>query len=393
MKTKRNLILILIVATTLLWGCGAPAYKRNPLQQELSDIAQIQGVPKAREWGDSPPPDLKKWLSTTKAQMKSQNPAVFHQSHNYLAISGGGPNGAFGAGLLMGWSERGDRPEFSMVTGVSTGALTAPFAFLGSDYDAQLKEVYTTLSTKDIVKTRQLLEILWGDAATSTKPLRKQLAKFVDQEIMESIAAEHRKGRRLYVGTTNLDAGRPVIWNIGEIADSELPNALDLIHDILLASASIPGAFPPVFIQVEADGSIYDEMHVDGGAASQIFLYPTGLDFSRVMEHLEVQGQPSAYLIRNAKFEPEWTIVEPKIVPIAGRTIDSMIRTQGIGDIYRIYLSAQRDGIDFNLAYIPEDFNVEAKEPFDPEYMGKLFDLGYRMAKSGYPWTKMPPGF
>jgi predicted acylesterase/phospholipase RssA len=219
------------------------------------------------------------------------------------------------------------------------------------------------------------------------------MAKYVDQKTMEAIAAEHRKGRRLMIGTTNLDAGRPVIWNIGEIAASGDPNALALIHDVLVASASIPCAFPPVFIEVEADGSRYDEMHVDGGAVSQVFLYPTGMDMGRVIEKLEVKGTPSAYIIRNNRLETDWQAVKLKLSAIASRSIDSLIRNNGFGDMYRLYLEAQQAGIDFNLAYIPSEFNVKATEPFDPEYMGKLFDLGYRMALSGYPWDKTPPGF
>jgi len=219
------------------------------------------------------------------------------------------------------------------------------------------------------------------------------LAKYVDQETMEAIAAEYRKGRRLLIGTTNLDAGRPVIWNIGEIAASGDPNALDLIHDLLVASASIPCAFPPVFIEVEVEGSRYDEMHVDGGATSQVFLYATGVDMGRIIEKLEVKGTPSVYIIRNDRLETAWQAVKPKLGSIAGRSISTLIRNNGFGDMYRLYLEAQQAGIDYNLAYIPSEFNEKSKEPFDQEYMVKLFDLGYRMALSGYPWEKTPPGF
>jgi hypothetical protein len=293
----------------------------------------------------------------------------------------------------VGWTAKGDRPEFSVVTGISTGALIAPFAFLGPDYDAKLKEVYTTSSTEDIIKKLPFFKIRRAAAVVSPEPLRKMLAKYVDHETMEAIAAEHQRGRRLLIGTTNLDAGRPVIWNIGEIAASGDPNALALIHDVLVASASIPCAFPPVFIRVEAKGSQYDEMHVDGGATSQVFLIPTGLDWRRLEQKLEVQGTTGAYIIRNDRLEPDWQTVKPKLARIAGRSISTMIRNNGYGDIYRLYLETQQAGIDYNLAYIPSEFNEKSKEPFDQEYMGKLFDLGYRMALSGYPWEKTPPGF
>jgi hypothetical protein len=197
----------------------------------------------------------------------------------------------------------------------------------------------------------------------------------------------------LFIGTTNLDAKRPVIWNIGGIAKSGAPNALELVHDILLASASIPGAFTPVYIEVEADGRRYDEIHVDGGTSSQVFLYPASLDMRWAMRQIGLKGKSRIYVIRNSRIEPDWETVKPRIVPILGNTISTLIRTQGIGDLYRIYLGAQRDGMDYNLAFIPSDFKEKPKESFDPEYMGKLFDLGYQVAKNGYPWKKAPPGF
>jgi predicted patatin/cPLA2 family phospholipase len=392
MKTSRIPFLVMLVVTSLMWGC-AGFKKRTPLPQDLSPVAQVPGISDVRMWGDEPPPYMTEWMRMTKAELKARYPTMIRTSHNYLAISGGGAEGAFGAGLVVGWTAKGDRPEFIMVTGISTGALIAPFAFLGPDYDAKLKEVYTTSSTEDIIKKLPFFKIRSAAAVVSPKPLRKMLAKYVDQETMEAIAAEHRKGRRLLIGTTNLDAGRPVIWNIGEIAASGDPNALDLIHDVLVASASIPCAFPPVFIEVEAEGSRYDEMHVDGGAASQVFIIPTGVDWRRMEEKLEVKGTPRLYIIRNDRLEPDWQTVKPKLASIAGRSISSLIRNNGYGDIYRLYLEAQQAGIDYNLAYVPSEFNVKSKEPFDQEYMGKLFDLGYRMALSGYPWEKTPPGF
>ena len=393
MKTKRSTILFVFISVVfLLNSCGTIPI-RKPLPQEFGDTAQIPGIPRARFWGDAVPPFAKTVYGQSREKLMQEFPAVFGCEHNYLALSGGGANGAFGAGLLAGWSAAGNRPEFSMVTGISTGALTAPFAFLGPAYDAQLKEMYTTYSTKDLVIKRNILATLTGDSAVDTTPLKKMLAKYVNQQVMEAIAAEYKKGRRLWVGTTNLDAKRPVIWNIGLIASSGQPDALELIHKVILASASIPAAFPPVLIEVEADGKRYDELHVDGGTASQVFLYPAGLDWRIVAQKLEVKGTPKVYVIRNSILKPVWETVKPKIMPIAGYSIDSLIRTQGIGDMYLIYLDCQRDGIDYNLAYIPDDFSIKPKEDFDPVYMGKLYDLAYQLAKNGYPWDKAPPGF
>jgi len=376
----------------LLSGC-ATSYKRNPLPEAYGDIAQIPYIPYARFWGDKVPSWLQEKIDDLKEEIRQNESETKDISNDYLAISGGGANGAFGAGLLVGWTATDNRPDFRAVTGISTGAIIAPFAFLGPKYDAQLKKLYTTISTKDILKKRSLFSILTADSASDTTPLREMLEDVIDVKVLEDIVVEHDKGRRLLIGTTNLDANRPVIWNIGIIAKSGAPNALKLVRDILLASASIPGLFPPVYIEVEANGHRYDEIHVDGGTSSQVFLYPASLDMRWMMRQVGLKGKSRIFVIRNSRIEPYWETTKPKIFPILNRSISSLIRTQGIGDLYQIYLSAQRDGMDYNIAFIPSDFKEEPKEEFDPEYMNKLFDLGYQMAKNGYPWEKAPPGF
>jgi hypothetical protein len=390
MIIKQSKILFVLFSIAGLLSSCASVSMRNPLPAQLSETAQIPGIPQARFWGDKAQPVI---VEKPREKLMQDFSAIFGREHHYLALSGGGANGAFGAGLLAGWSASGMRPEFAMVTGISTGALIAPFAFLGSAYDDRVKEMYTTYSTRDLVIKHNILQTLTGYSAADTTPLRNMLAKYVDQQIMEAVAAEYKKGRRLWIGTTNLDAKRPVIWNIGLIAASGQPGALELIHKVILASVSIPVAFPPVFIEVDAGGMRYDEMHVDGGTTSQVFLYPADLDWRAVIQNFEIKQPPRVYVIRNSFLNSEWETVQSKITSIAGASINSLIRTQGIGDMYRIYLNCKRDGLEFNLAYIPEDINLKPNEEFDPVYMSKLFDLGYQMAKAGYPWDKAPPGF
>jgi hypothetical protein len=225
----------------------------------------------------------------------------------------------------------------------------------------------------------------------TTEPLQALIAKYMDEEAMEKIAAEQRKGRALNIGTTNLDSMRPVIWRIGVIANSGRPDALRLIRQILLASASVPGAFPPVLIQVEAGGKKYDELHVDGGASSQVFLYPVGIDYDEVLDRLAVPGRPDVYIIRNARVDPMYEPVKNRFLPILGRSIDSLVWTQGLGDLFRIYLQTCRDGLNFNLAYIPSDFTRKSEGPIDTEYMQKLFEMAFERAKAGYSWKRRPP--
>jgi predicted acylesterase/phospholipase RssA len=360
---------------------------------ELIREAAIPGVPDARYWGDASPEYAVQVIgAASDAQIEQAFAGVYGKPHTYLAISGGGANGAYAAGLLVGWSDAGTRPEFTMVTGVSTGALAAPFAFLGADYDDELRELYTTMSTKDVATMKGLLAGLFSDAMADTAPLRTLIERYVNAEVIEAIAREHRRGRRLWIGTANLDVGRPVIWNLGAIAASGYPHKTRLIHDILQASAAVPVAFPPVMIEVEARGRVYDEMHVDGGTAQQVFVYPAEMDWPRILERLEA-GPATVYVIRNAFLESEPAVVQRKVLPIASRSIQSMIRTQGLGDLYQIYALCLRDGNAFKLAYIPADFAAQPAEDFDPAYMAKLFANAYEAAKNGYDWRTAPPGF
>lgn len=389
---KQWIPLILLCVVLMVSGC-ATAPPRNPIPEEIGGSGDIYGIVDVRWWSDEAPPMIEEWMKLSPSVLKNKYSDLFGKVHNYLAISGGGADGAFGAGLLVGWTEAGTRPEFGFVTGISTGALIAPFAFLGPAYDAQLKEVYTQYSTSDLIEKRGLFKIIKNDAAAGTDGLRSLLAEYIDEKMMKALAAEYRRGRTLDIGTTNLDAARPVTWNVTRIAASGHPKALELIRQILLASASIPVAFPPVYIEIEKDGQLYDEMHVDGGATSQVYLYPPSLDWRQVLKKVEAKGTPHFYVIRNSRLATEWKSIEPRVTAIAGRSISSLIRTQGIGDLFRLYLVSKRDGIDFNLAYIPDDFEDTSTELFDPVYMGKLFDLGYRMGKAGYPWKKKPPGY
>ena len=308
----------------------------------------------------------------------------------YLAISGGGDDGAFGAGFLNGWTAAGTRPQFKVVTGVSTGALIAPFAFLGPRYDAALKHVFTTSSQKEIFRPRGMIKGVFGDALADTRPLAGMIASFVTPQLLQEIAAEYAKGRVLLVGTTNLDTLEPVIWNVTAIAADQDPRSLQLVRDILLASASIPAAFPPVMIDVDVQGTPHQEMHVDGGAVAQVFFYPPSAELTQPGD---AERKRVLFIIRNARMDAERVSVERRTLAIAGRAIASLTRSQGIGDLYRVYTTAQRDGIDFNLAYIPASFDAPRTQNFDTHYMNALYKSGEQLARSGYQWEKYPPGY
>ncbi len=328
----------------------------------------------------------------TGFQVRSQE--TLNAPANYLSLSGGGDDGAFGAGLLIGWSERGDRPQFNLVTGISTGALIAPFAFMGKEYDSALRHVYTQVGPKDIFIERGLISGILGDGLSDTTPLYQLISQFVDAEFLKKVAYEYSaKNRWLLIGTTNLDAGVPVVWNMGKIASIGTPEALDLFRKIMLASASIPGAFSPVMFDFEVAGQGFQEMHVDGGAITQVFLYPSALSQRAKDLNLKLQKQRNAYIIRNARLDPEWRETERGTLSIIQRAISSLIQTQGVGDLYRIYHTTQVDGVSFNLAYIGSDFKFPHMTEFDTVYMQALFDYGYQQGLSGKEWQKYPPGY
>ena len=238
---------------------GCPIIERHPVPKELTKYACIPGIPDARFWGDEWPQfSRKEFAEFTEDDYLQHYADLYNKPHNYLAISGGGANGAFGAGLLLGWTASGTRPEFSMVTGISTGSLTAPFAFLGSDYDDQIKEIYTVTRTEDVAKKNNIFAILLGDSLSDTRPLRDMIAKYINSDMIDAIGKQHQRGRRLLIGTHNLDACRSMIWNVGAIACSDYSEKKNLIHDILLASSAIPVMFPPVLIPVTCNERHFD---------------------------------------------------------------------------------------------------------------------------------------
>jgi hypothetical protein len=382
----RSVLLVLIAAT--LQGCGAAAVRPDPLPGSLAAAAAVPGVPAARYWGDASTPGFDRWLALPDAALAERYAGVMNRSHEYLLLSGGGAQGAFGAGLLVGWTASGSRPDFEVVTGVSTGALIAPFAFLGP------RTIGSSRRPTPACRPRT-----WSSAAACSRssgamprPIRAGCARSsrATWTTRRSRRSPPRgaSGRSLLVGTTNLDAGRPVIWDITAIAASGAPQAANLIRDVVLASTSIPGAFPPVLIEVEAGGRRYTEMHVDGGVTSQVFLGPSALDWRSVGERLGVKGPPKLFVIRNARLDRTWETTKPRLTRILNRAVSTLIHSQSLGDLAKIYLVSRRDGLDFNLAYVPDTFDEKPGEIFDVDYMGKLFALGRSMAERGFPWAR-----
>lgn len=393
----RLIIPTFLLLSVVLQGCEPPG-RIDAVPVEMQGRAVIPGVSGVRYRVDF---DTDKIVEEGKEANRKE---LAHRSAQglsgplppayFLAISGGGDDGALGAGLLNGWTKAGTRPEFGLVTGVSTGALIAPFAFLGSDYDLRLEKFYTQTKPKDILIKRPLYSILSSDSLSDNSPLWHRVARAFTRELLDAIAAEYDKGRLLFVGTADLDARQAYIWNMTKIAANPDPRALELFRAIIVASTAIPAAFSPVMIDVEIDGKKYQEMHVDGGTLAQVFIYPPDLDLKKLGREVGIEDRERVlYIIRNSRLDPNWARVDRSVMSIAERAISSLIHSQGLGDLYRIYLTAKKDGVDYNLAFIPATFNEPHREAFGTEYMRALYRTAYDMAAEGYPWAKHPPGF
>jgi hypothetical protein len=368
-------LIALLAAAGLLLGCAEVARLPPPPALETERLA-VLGVPNARFFPDGPPAAMLAEVARVNER------AAATRTGQFLALSGGADNGAFGAGIMLGWTASGTRPSFDVVTGISAGALIAPFAFLGPAYDEALREVFTAVNPADVLQLRRIaLALLFQSSLADTSPLYRLIARHADEAMLAAIAEEYRRGRLLLIGTTNLDLQRPVVWNIGALAASGDPRALELFREILLASASIPGAFPPVLVDVELEGRRFQEMHVDGGAATQVFFYPPSLELR------SAQRLPrTVHVIRNGRMDIKAETDRVGLFGIARRSVNTLLHFSGIGDVERIRLIARRDGIGFRFAHIPDAFSAERPEPFNRAYMNALFDLGFAGGRDGSIW-------
>ena len=328
------------------------------------------------------------WLDASRDVPADFAPALkTGQRLEYLALSGGGGNGAYGAGVLGGWTLSGTRPAFNAVSGVSTGALIAPFAFLGPSYDGVLRDIYTDGAAGSLVAAPNIGTAAFGSSLFGSRHLLDLVSRYVDAAIVEAIAREHAAGRRLYVVTTNVDSKRGVVWNIGAIAASGRSDAIDLIRKVLAASASVPLAFAPQLIDVAADGRAFQEMHVDGNATTSVFTLP--LQYLAVQKRSRLSGG-SIYIVMNTEVQPRFDVVERSTLPIVAASIDTLTTQKAEEDLAAMYAYAKANHVDFNLTSVDPTVAQSGLDSFDTGYMRRLYDVGFTAGQTGSFWRKSP---
>jgi hypothetical protein len=397
MKNCILMIVMLALTTFTINGCG-----RIP-----RPLAPPAGAPIENAWGAVPLQDVEgekdKSLIDSfiqSLQIKRDKQRQTGESgkipYRALTLSGGGSRGAYGAGVLSGWTVRGDRPQFDVVTGISTGALMATHVFLGSEFDNNLT-IYKRISNNDVFREHSLLSKLRGASLLDTTPLRSTLMSMITEVTLDLVAAEYRKGRRLFIGTTNLDANLFVIWDMGLIADSERPDRLKRYIDVVMASAAFPVAFPPVYLEIEGKDGNHTEMHGDGSIRETVFFFDfdlirAGRIAMNAAGFRESDFQQELYLMNNGPIEISgntgYKPVEGKIGAIAKASISSLMTKVTQGSTYRMWILAMLHGADFHMSFVPSDFEFTSDLlTFDPEEQSALFDLGYQQAINGTAWA------
>ncbi|QRY66305.1 patatin-like phospholipase family protein (plasmid) [Ensifer sp. PDNC004] len=375
-----RVVFVSVSILVAVFSSGCAPLQRPMYSASEAARAQISGFENIRAHVDDPRPPASAY--------DPWKPVVPRGRPTMLAMSGGGSGGAFAVGILSAWSELGTRPNFTVVTGVSTGALIAPLAFLGPEYDEQLRRLYLS------DKTRGLIDIEWKGAGIFSpgllqgSALRDAVQENITSEILHSIARKHRDGRRLLVMTTNIDTQRAVVWNIGAIANSGRSDALPLVRQILVASASVPGIFPPVSIKTIVDGKEIEELHSDGGSSAQFFTLPEHL---LVAPNSHAHGQNlQIYVIVNNALIPEFSMSRARALPMMGRAYSILLKSQTKQGLIALYNFAQRSGIHLDIASIDAQVPYSMFDPFNASYMKSVYLIGYRNTLNHRVWSKRP---
>lgn len=305
-----------------------------------------------------------------------------------LVLTGGGMYGAYSAGVLKGWTSSGSRPSFDVVTGVSTGALVSVYAFLGPEWDGRLEQAYTTIRANDVYIRRYLVTAVLRDALADSTPLKRRIEREITPELLELVGAAHREGRRLYVGTTNLDSKEFVVWDMGAIAAGPNPDKLRLFREVILASCSVPGLLPPVPIDVEIEGKKHTELHVDGGVTASAFLRP------EMLGPAEDTGKerPRVHVVVAGRLRTPAVPVKRTLLNLSGESLKAAFQARWEGDLLRLSVACRDHDAEIRVAAVPDGSRVdEDAMAFDTRAMRMLFEQGVAAAEDGSAWRPLSP--
>jgi len=389
LKYKVNFYIILSILGVLLFqGCASRPQELPRADSHLLpwgaidlNISNTQGIYTIRNS-----------VGTAIAQKADDyNTSSERVPFNILTLSGGGARGAYGAGLIYGWSERGNMPEFDIITGISTGAIMSIFIFAGGDELKKIKKFYTTLTTEDIY-TSSIFSFFSSVTINDTEPFRQLLASEIDDKLLSRVAKEYAKGRRLYIGTTNLDTGQLVVWDMGAIASSNRKDKLQHYRDIVYASSAIPILFAPQFFEVPVNDKPYYQMHVDGGIYSYVFMIGLFVNWDEVLDLKEDAKRDfdvTLYAVANRKYRQRHEYTPAKQNPTEVIRALLLTETDLLFDrsMYRLYKMTIDRGFKFRMATVPTDIDlVKLPTQFNPDEMSKLFDIGCASGINGYQW-------
>jgi predicted acylesterase/phospholipase RssA len=335
-----------------------------------------------------------------KAAAASKSPGGKSVTIDLLVISGGGDWGAFGAGVLKGWGRvTGElaKPQFDVVTGVSTGAMIAPFAFLGDDESIErIVKMYRN-PQKDWTASRGLLFFLPNNPSFFALPgLEREMRAVLDRGLLERIVAEGATGRSLIVNTTNIDLGDMRAWDIVAEAKTALAsNNEEHVYRILLASAGIPAIFPA--------RSIGNYLYVDGAITGNI-LYR-----ARVREDESIPARWAAkhpklpmprlryWVIFNNQFRFPPQVTQERWPDIMSRATIMATQTSTVNSMRHLYAMAEiarlkhRVDTEVRVMAVPDYWVPPKPGTFEAEVMNELADLGEKMGADPASWRTDPP--
>ena len=372
-----TLISVVVCVVALLQACAGEA--RRDLPPWVSTQAPAAAPMHIRTLG--PDQQFSELAADTVARRLSVDASA--GSLHILALSGGGAFGAFGAGALVGMSQAGERPDFAVVTGVSAGALIAPYAFLGSSWDAKLAESYTSGSAAHVLHLRALGAV-FGSSLYQGAPLARLIDQYVTDDLLQSVAAEAAKGRLLLVATTNVDSGEPVIWDLGSIARYGAENAHVLFRDVLVASASVPGMFPPVVMHFHKDGQTYDEAHVDGAVTLPFFVAP---EFAAVAQDGAPQRGTSVYVLIDGSIDELPQATRLRTGSIVSRSVATGLHMMMRTTLELAGTTAAQHGVRLEYAALPAAYPQHKAFDFSAANMRPMFEYASACAERAHLWT------